>query len=90
MKILDKPDKIYISTLIQQLTRIIEEFPTGPPEIDPIKELKINDLNFVDLYTKKKNILLKMEQSKCHRCPRLVEQVFIYFIFFFNIVISMN
>jgi len=33
-------DKIALSNLAQQLSRMVEENPFGPPEVDPIKELK--------------------------------------------------
>lgn len=63
------------STTCQQLLRLAEESPTGPPEVDPIKELRINDLDFAEKYSRKNNLALKMVASKCHACPKLDEQV---------------
>jgi antiviral helicase SKI2 len=64
----------YVSSLAQQLIRITEEMPMGPAELDPIKELKINDLDFGESLMRRNNVLDKMTKSKCHQCPKLVEQ----------------
>jgi hypothetical protein len=89
-KILDKPEKVAIATLTQQMVRLIEEFPLGndffeypityvtykgPPEVDPIKELKINDYDFVLKYQRKSILQAEMTKSKCENCPKLTEQV---------------
>ena len=73
-KIIENKDKGQIGTIIQQLNRMIEEYPQGPPEIDPIKDLKINDIDFVEKYQRKNRINNKMIESKCDKCPKLNEQ----------------
>lgn len=54
---------------------MLSEEPKGPPEIDPIRELKMNDLDFVEQYSRKNILVQKMSASKCNECPKLEEQV---------------
>ncbi|PRP78199.1 hypothetical protein PROFUN_13996 [Planoprotostelium fungivorum] len=63
-----------MKTVTQQMMRYIEEDPFGPQEVDPIKELKINDLSFGEKNMRKNNLAKKMVASKCHQCPKLSEQ----------------
>lgn len=75
-----KPDSALISSTIQQLSRMLEENPFGPPEVDPLKEAKINDLDFVEDYSRKKKALALLNKSKCQTCPKLGEQVQLQFL----------
>jgi len=77
-KVLGNPDRMYISNLTQQLLRITEAHPmtkSGPLAIDPIKDLKINELDFIDMWTKKENLTQQVSASKCHKCPKLDVQL---------------
>lgn len=74
-QLIDRNDKKAQALLAQSLLRIIEKHPLGPPEIDPIKELKMNAIDFADVYKRKQNLLTKQAQSKCHSCPKLEQNV---------------
>lgn len=69
-----KLDSGTASSVIQQLDSFLNESPLGPKEIDPIREAKINDLDFVELHSKKKKLIQAMNQSKCQKCPKLPYQ----------------
>ncbi|KAK5578123.1 hypothetical protein RB653_003076 [Dictyostelium firmibasis] len=65
--------EILINSLEQQLLRLIEEYPLplGPKSIDPIKQLKLKDVDFVSAYDHLQSIEKLIPESKCHKCPRL-------------------
>ncbi|KAM9964402.1 hypothetical protein ACTFIW_004165 [Dictyostelium discoideum] len=65
--------EILINSLEQQLLRLIEEYPLplGPKSIDPIKQLKLKDVDFVSTYDHLQSIEKLIPESKCHKCPRL-------------------
>nr|XP_043623499.1 DExH-box ATP-dependent RNA helicase DExH11 [Erigeron canadensis] len=46
-----------------------------PPALDPIRDLKLKDMNLVETYYKWDSLLQKMSQSKCHNCVRLEEHI---------------
>jgi len=71
-------DKTYSAILAQELQRIQEEYPAskgGPPRLDPVKDMKINQLDFVDAWHRRAILQDRMAASKCHTCPKLPEQV---------------
>jgi hypothetical protein len=77
-------DKAALTTLAQKLQRTVIEAdqaannPQGIlqlPSLDPIKDLKIVDLDFVDNYKQMMKYREMFAQSKCHQCPKLNEQV---------------
>eukprot|EP01088_Endostelium_zonatum_P017135 TRINITY_DN4905_c1_g1_i1.p1 TRINITY_DN4905_c1_g1~~TRINITY_DN4905_c1_g1_i1.p1 ORF type:complete len:1322 (-),score=354.13 TRINITY_DN4905_c1_g1_i1:6-3947(-) len=42
--------------------------------LHPIKDLKINDWDFVEMFKKSEELGNRMKGSKCHKCPKLQEQ----------------
>lgn len=46
-----------------------------PPPLDPVKDLKVKDMDLVEAYYKWNNLLQKMSQSKCHNCVKLEEHI---------------
>nr|GEY43525.1 DExH-box ATP-dependent RNA helicase DExH11 [Tanacetum cinerariifolium] len=46
-----------------------------PPALDPVKDLKLKDMDLVEAYYKWNNLLQKMSQSKCHNCVKLEEHI---------------
>jgi hypothetical protein len=54
---------------------VIENAPDLPPALDPTKDLKIKDFDFMEMYIKRNQILQQMAQSKCHDCPLRSQQV---------------
>ncbi|XP_024988719.1 DExH-box ATP-dependent RNA helicase DExH11 isoform X1 [Cynara cardunculus var. scolymus] len=46
-----------------------------PPALDPLKDLKLKDLNLVEVYYRWNNLLQKMSENKCHNCVKLGEHI---------------
>ncbi|KAI3774096.1 hypothetical protein L1987_48639 [Smallanthus sonchifolius] len=46
-----------------------------PPALDPVRDLKLKDVNLVEAYYKWNNLLAKMSQNKCHNCIKLEEHI---------------
>lgn len=42
--------------------------------LHPVRDFKINDLEFADKWMRRERMLERMKQSKCHTCPKLKEQ----------------
>jgi len=64
-----------IKTAIEQLEDVMNKYvPDLPPALDPIKDLKIKDFDFMEMYVKHKEILQAMQKSKCQDCPLRAQQ----------------
>lgn len=63
------------SNTIQQLLGLKSEGNKYPPALDPVKDLKLKDVNLVEAYYKWNNLLQKMAQNKCHGCIKLDEHM---------------
>ncbi|KAJ8553074.1 hypothetical protein K7X08_020467 [Anisodus acutangulus] len=63
------------SNAIQQLLGLRSEGNKYPPALDPVKDLKLKDMNLVEAYYKWNNLLQKMAQNKCHGCIKLDEHM---------------
>ncbi|EFA83459.1 DEAD/DEAH box helicase [Heterostelium album PN500] len=63
------------SVLVQQLHRLVEEYPLplGPPALDPITKLKLKSVEFVENYQRLQKLEQLLPESKCHKCPKLSE-----------------
>ncbi|CAL5426810.1 unnamed protein product [Camellia sinensis] len=46
-----------------------------PQALDPVKDLRLNDLEVVSVYHKWNGLLQKMAQNKCHGCVKLGEHI---------------
>ncbi|KAK9078766.1 hypothetical protein SSX86_002824 [Deinandra increscens subsp. villosa] len=46
-----------------------------PPALDPVKDLKLKDVNLVEAYYKWNHLLQKMSENKCHNCIKLEEHI---------------
>ncbi|KAI8523660.1 hypothetical protein RHMOL_Rhmol13G0090800 [Rhododendron molle] len=46
-----------------------------PPALDPVKDLKMKDMDLVEAYYKWHSLLQKMAQNKCHGCVKLEEHI---------------
>ncbi|EFJ37244.1 hypothetical protein SELMODRAFT_403447 [Selaginella moellendorffii] len=72
-RILEEESTMAISAVLQALTELERLYPADPPPLDPVKDLKLNDIDAVEKYKKKQAITELMAQNKCHRCPKLQE-----------------
>eukprot|EP01130_Rhizamoeba_saxonica_P018639 TRINITY_DN9399_c0_g1_i1.p1 TRINITY_DN9399_c0_g1~~TRINITY_DN9399_c0_g1_i1.p1 ORF type:complete len:789 (-),score=199.19 TRINITY_DN9399_c0_g1_i1:2391-4757(-) len=65
----------YAQEIVDNLERIfIDASPMLPPAIDPVKDMKIKDVQFISIYNEQKRIAAELRGSKCHTCPHLKEQ----------------
>eukprot|EP00850_Spirogloea_muscicola_P020625 SM000222S06966 [mRNA] locus=s222:39028:49965:- [translate_table: standard] len=72
--ILEQANIAAVSAAVQELQRLELQYPSqDPPSLDPIKELKLNDVDAVEAYQKHANIVRQLAGNKCHRCPKLEE-----------------
>jgi antiviral helicase SKI2 len=67
-------DPVAIGSLVQQLLRLLEASPEGPAAMDPVKDLKIQDIDLVEKSRRRAMLYNKAAQSKCHTCKKLPEQ----------------
>lgn len=63
------------SNTVQQLLVLKSDGNKYPPALDPVKDLKLKDLDVVEAYYKLNNLLQKMAQNKCHGCVKLEEHI---------------
>ncbi|XP_073149215.1 DExH-box ATP-dependent RNA helicase DExH11 isoform X2 [Henckelia pumila] len=63
------------SKAVQQLLTLKSDGNKYPPALDPVKDLKLKDLDIVEAYYKWNILLQKMAQSKCHGCVKLDENI---------------
>lgn len=63
------------SKTIQNLLEKKSDGNKYPPALDPVKDLKLKDLNLVEAYYKWNNLAQKMSQNKCHGCIKLEEHI---------------
>jgi antiviral helicase SKI2 len=63
------PDEVHISALVKELDSIrIESLPGLPGVFDPIKNLKIKDMDFVEMNQQLKDVRAIIATSPCHDC----------------------
>ncbi|KAG9154188.1 hypothetical protein Leryth_000664 [Lithospermum erythrorhizon] len=63
------------SHAVQQLLGLKSSGNKYPPALDPVKDLKLKDMELVEAYYKWNNLLQKMAQNKCHGCIKLEEHI---------------
>lgn len=74
VRLLEDVSTAAYSMTVQQLLQQGKEHPNEyPAALDPIKDLKLNDLDTVQEYQKRQTFLQKMAQNQCHGCPKLQE-----------------
>ncbi|WRX33604.1 DEAD/DEAH box helicase domain - like 8 [Theobroma cacao] len=63
------------SNAVQQLLKLKSNGNKYPPALDPIKDLKLKDMDLVQKYYKWTHLLQKMSENKCHECIKLEEHI---------------
>ncbi|XP_071723078.1 DExH-box ATP-dependent RNA helicase DExH11-like [Rutidosis leptorrhynchoides] len=63
------------SKTVQQLLDLKSDGSKYPPVLDPVKELKLKDMDLVESYYKGTKLLQKMAQNKCHGCVKFEEHI---------------
>eukprot|EP01125_Pyxidicula_operculata_P018864 TRINITY_DN6765_c0_g1_i1.p1 TRINITY_DN6765_c0_g1~~TRINITY_DN6765_c0_g1_i1.p1 ORF type:complete len:1333 (-),score=325.04 TRINITY_DN6765_c0_g1_i1:37-4035(-) len=73
--IIDREDLSFIQTVVNDLEKVfIEHLPHNPPSLDPIKDLKIKDIDFNLMYKDYVQVSKELEKLPCHTCPHLKDQ----------------
>ncbi|XP_022752665.1 DExH-box ATP-dependent RNA helicase DExH11 isoform X1 [Durio zibethinus] len=63
------------SNTVQQLLKLKSNGNKYPPALDPVKDLKLKDMDLVKTYYKWTHLLQKMSENKCHECIKLEEHI---------------
>ncbi|XVF19931.1 hypothetical protein REPUB_Repub11eG0153900 [Reevesia pubescens] len=63
------------SNTVQQLLKLKSSGNKYPPALDPVKDLKLKDMDLVERYDKWTQLLRKMSENKCHGCIKLEEHI---------------
>lgn len=82
----DDPPSQSVTMATQELLRLSEENPHGLSGLDPVKDLKLHDIDLVEQFRSLQFIKEEFPQFQCIRCPKLDEHVsisLVIFIFFF-------
>ena len=75
-KIIDTPNIKEINTTFQSLLQLAQENAEGVEGINPVKELKINEMEFVERYQKATELLQVLNSGfQCAKCPDLIDHV---------------
>nr|WCZ58664.1 exosome RNA helicase MTR4/SKI2W [Seculamonas ecuadoriensis] len=48
--------------------------PEGPAAYHPVRDLKMQDLDFTEMFAQRRQYAARIEASKCSTCPKLVSQ----------------
>ncbi|TYJ42080.1 hypothetical protein E1A91_A03G063400v1 [Gossypium mustelinum] len=63
------------SHTVQQLLKLKSNGNKYPPALDPLKDLKLKDMDLIKAYDKWTHLLQKMSENKCHECIKLEEHI---------------
>ncbi|KAM7256254.1 hypothetical protein ACFE04_011995 [Oxalis oulophora] len=63
------------SQTVQLLSSSKSDGNKYPPALDPVKELKLKDMDLVESYYKGTKLLQKMAENKCHGCIKFEEHI---------------
>lgn len=75
-EILDKPSEPALKKLIEQLEQLrTENLPFLPPALDPVKDLKIKDMDLMEMHGRRKKFQDILTTSPCHTCSHKASQM---------------
>ncbi|XP_022997907.1 DExH-box ATP-dependent RNA helicase DExH11 isoform X1 [Cucurbita maxima] len=74
VRLLEDVNNVAYSQTVQQLLDIKSD-GKFPPALDPLKDLKLKDVNLVEAYKGWTDLVLKMVANKCHGCIKLGEHL---------------
>lgn len=73
--LLEEPSTVVYSKTIQELLGKKSQGNKYPPALDPLKDLKLKNLDLVEKYKYNISLLQKMTENKCHGCSKLKEHM---------------
>ncbi|XP_059626534.1 DExH-box ATP-dependent RNA helicase DExH11 isoform X2 [Cornus florida] len=75
VRLLEVVSSAAYSKTVQELLGLKSDGNKYPPALDPLKDLKLNNMDLVDSYYKWNSLLQNMSQNKCHGCVKLEEHI---------------
>jgi hypothetical protein len=72
--IFDRSDAGELSKVVAFFLDVLRSNPDGPSFINPVSDLKINDIDFTTVYQKYVSVASALRDVKCHGCPILHSQ----------------
>ncbi|XVE79464.1 hypothetical protein DITRI_Ditri14bG0060900 [Diplodiscus trichospermus] len=75
VRLLEYGSNTAFSDTVQQLLKLKSNGNKYPPALDPVKDLKLKDMDLVETYYKWTRLLQKMSENKCHECVKLEEHM---------------
>lgn len=75
IRLLEDVSTAAYSNTVQQLMELKADGSKYPSALDPLKDLKLKDVNLVEAYKKWNRLLQKMAENKCHGCIKLDEHI---------------
>ncbi|CAN1232070.1 DExH-box ATP-dependent RNA helicase DExH11 [Linum grandiflorum] len=71
IRLLEDGNSAAFSKTVQDLSKCRIDGKSYPPPLDPMKDLKLKDVDLVEAYGKWTNLIQKMAMNKCHGCIKL-------------------
>ncbi|KAG9453871.1 hypothetical protein H6P81_006775 [Aristolochia fimbriata] len=75
VRLLEEPSNATYSKTVQQMLDLRPQGEKYPPALDPKTDLKLKDMDLVEMYHSWNSLLHKMAQNKCHGCIKLQEHM---------------
>ncbi|GMH07384.1 hypothetical protein Nepgr_009224 [Nepenthes gracilis] len=75
VRLLEDASNAAYSKIVQQLLDFKSDGNKYPSALDPVKDLKLKDMDLVEAYCKWNRLLQKMADNKCHGCIKLDEHI---------------
>ncbi|XP_031255224.1 DExH-box ATP-dependent RNA helicase DExH11 isoform X2 [Pistacia vera] len=75
VRLLEDGSSAAFSTTVQQLLDLKSGGNKYPQAVDPVKDLKLKDMELVEAWYKWNSLREKMETNKCHDCIKLEEHL---------------
>lgn len=64
-----------VTTAVQELLRLAQAYPAGPPTLDPVNDLKLKDVSVVEGGLRARKLEELIRGAQCVHSPRFPAQV---------------
>lgn len=64
-----------MTTVVQELLRLAQAYPAGPPTLDPVNDLKLKDVSVVEGGLRARKLEEPIRGAQCVHSPRFPAQV---------------
>ena len=69
------PPSAAVTTAVQELLRLAQAHPTGPPTLDPVNDLQLKDVSVVEGGLRARKLEELIRGAQCVHSPRFPAQV---------------